>query len=295
MIEIRSQAKGGGEQMTHTGQRGRRRHVGRRNWWRHAVALPVTLFWVAPIAFVILTSIRSQDDMANNGMDLLPRSFSISSFKTAITQGLVGTGLVNSGIIVISSVIVALFLASLAAFGLSRFHIPFSRTILLAMLAANLLPPQILLVPFWQYAQRLHIYDTRFVVIVVEVCFGLGFYTFFLYSFMAGIPTEIIEAAQLAGASSARIYASVMIPLCRPALAALAALAVTFVYNNLIFPLSLMQSTSKFPVTTTLLNLQGSFSSFWNVVAAGALIAALPTAIIFFAFQRSFTVGLAVK
>jgi multiple sugar transport system permease protein len=162
------------------------------------------------------------------------------------------------------------------------------------MLAGNLLPPQILLIPVSRIAQGMGIYDTLFALVVVQVGFGLGFYTFVLHGFMRSLPSEVFEAALLDGSGPGRTFWSIVLPLCRPALAALAALATTWIYNDLIWAMTVLQTDTKFPITAALLNLQGGYSNSWNVIAAGSLVAAVPTAIVFFAFQRHFVSGLLV-
>src|SRR5690606_32563794 len=151
-----------------------------------------------------------------------------------------------------------------------------------------------LLIPVSSITQSLGIYDSLFALIVVQVGFGLGFYTFVLHGFMRSIPNEVLEAAVVDGAGSARIYARIVLPLCRPALAALAALATTWIFNDLIWALTVLRTETKFPITVALLNLQGGFVSNWNVVASGAVLAAIPTAVVFFAFQKHFVSGLLV-
>jgi multiple sugar transport system permease protein len=162
------------------------------------------------------------------------------------------------------------------------------------MLAGNLLPPQILLIPVAKICELLGIYDTLFALVVVQVGFGMGFFTFVLYGFMRSLPYEMFEAAKIDGAGDLRIYATIVLPLCRPALAALAALESTWVFNDLLWTLTVLRTDAKFPITAALLNLQGGYTTSWNVVAAGALIAAVPTTIVFFAFQRHFVSGLLV-
>jgi multiple sugar transport system permease protein len=170
--------------------------------------------------------------------------------------------------------------------------VPFRRAILLTMLAGNLLPPQILLIPVAHIAESLGIYDTLFGLVAIHVGFGLGFYTFVLHGFMRSIPTEITDAALIDGAGPVQVYGRIIMPLCRPSLAALAALATTWIFNDLIWSLTVLRTQAKFPVTAALLNLQGGYVSNWNVVAAGSLLAAVPTAAVFFAFQRHFVSGL---
>ena len=117
------------------------------SWIFHAIMAPVALLWVLPMLFVLFVAVRSFDDITGNGLGALPASFSFDGFVTVFTAGLVGEALVNSLIVTVFTVFLSLLLASWAAFALSRFHIPFRRGILLLMLAGNLLPPQILLIP----------------------------------------------------------------------------------------------------------------------------------------------------
>jgi multiple sugar transport system permease protein len=271
--------------------RARRRRGG---WGYHAVMLPVTLLWVAPMIFVVLVAIRSFDDIAGRGLGALPASFSLQGFTSAFTDAQLGPALRTSILLTAPAVLVALALASMGAFALSRYRLPMRRTILLVMLAGNLLPPQVLLIPVAKMSENLGIYDTIIGLVAIHVGFGLGFYTFVLHGFMRSLPRELTEAAVIDGAGPMSVYARIVLPLTRPALAALGALATTWIYNDLIWALTILRTEAKFPVTAALLNLSGGYVSSWNLVAAGTLIAALPTAVVFFAFQRHFVAGLLV-
>jgi len=256
--------------------------------------VPFTILWLAPIVFVVLIALRNFDDIAARGLGALPGNLSLDGFAGALADGRVARALVNSAIVTVFAVAASLALASAAAYALSRYRIPFRRTLLLIMLAGNLLPPQILLIPVSRIAQDLGIYDTLFALVIVQVGFGLGFYTFVLHGFMRALPTEVFEAALLDGAGSGRTFWSIVLPLCRPALAALAALATTWIFNDLIWAMTVLRTEAQFPITAALLNLQGGFSNSWNVIAAGSLVAAVPTAIVFFVFQKQFVSGLLV-
>ena len=115
-----------------------------------------------------------------------------------------------------------------------------------------------------------------------------------LHGFKRSIPAELTDAARMDGAGPFQIYARIIMPLCRPSLAALAALATTWIFNDLIWSITVIRTEAKLPVTAALLNLQGGYVSNWNVVAAASIVAAVPTAIVFFAFQRHFVSGLLV-
>lgn len=260
----------------------------------HAVMIPVTILWVIPLVFVVLVAVRSFADLAANGLGRLPASVTLDAFGTAWQTGGIGASLVNSVVVTFFTVVLVLFLSSLSAYALSRYRIPFGRGILLLMLAGNLLPPQILLIPVSRICEGLGIYDTLFALVAVQVGFGMGFFTFVLYGFMRALPQEMFEAARIDGASPLRVYASIVLPLSRPSLAALAALESTWVFNDLLWALTVLRTQTKFPITAALLNLQGGYTTQWNVVAAGTIIAAIPTTIVFFAFQKHFVSGLLV-
>ncbi|MFI5889944.1 carbohydrate ABC transporter permease [Actinoplanes sp. NPDC051513] len=264
----------------------------RRRWVFHAVMAPLTLLWVAPMVFVLVLAFRSFDDIAQNGTAAWPSTFTFSGFKTAMGAGAMGRALWISIQVTVPAVLLSLLLASWAAYALSRYAIPGRRAILLTMLAGNLLPPQILLIPVSRVMESLGIYDTLVALVAIHVGFGLGFYTFVLHGFMRSIPAELTEAARIDGAGPVQIYARIIMPLCRPSLAALGALATTWIFNDLIWAITVLRTEAKLPVTAALLNLQGGYVSNWNVVAAASVVAAIPTAIVFFAFQRHFVSGL---
>ncbi|MDN4599156.1 carbohydrate ABC transporter permease [Leifsonia virtsii] len=260
----------------------------------HTSGILISLAWFAPILVVLITSFRTFDDISANGIASLPHTFTLSTYVQAWNQGGLFQALVNSMIVTIPTVVLTLLLSAAAAFGLSRFRIPFRRTILLLMLAGNLLPVQMLLIPVARITQQLNVYDTLGALIAVQVAFGIGFYTFVLYGFMRTIPNELQEAATLDGASTVRIFLQVILPLTRPALAALGALSFTWVFNDLLWSITLLQTSEKLPITAAVLSLQGQYVSSWSVIAAATVVAAVPSTIVFLLFQRSFIGGLAL-
>jgi multiple sugar transport system permease protein len=135
-------------------------------------------------------------------------------------------------------------------------------------------------------------YDQYLGIALIHVVFQVGFCAFVLSNYMRTLPRELTEAALVDGASVWRIYRSVILPLCRPALAALATLEFTFMYNDFFWALLLMKTGTKRPITSALNNLQGQFFTNNNLVAAGALMVAIPTIIVFLLLQRQFIRGL---
>ncbi len=158
--------------------------------------------------------------------------------------------------------------------------------------AANLLPQQSLLIPLFRFFLRVGLYDTYWAVIIDHIAFQMGFCTFVLSNYMKTLPKELTEAAFVDGAGVLRQYLQIILPLCRPPLAALATLQVTWVYNDFFWAVAFLSSGDKFPVTSALANLQGQFFIDYNLLSAGSVIVAIPTLVVFFALQRHFVSGL---
>jgi multiple sugar transport system permease protein len=265
-----------------------------KTFFFHAGAGGLSVLWLLPILLVLVTSVRSFDDIASNGLGGLPKSFTLDGFGQAWNEGGEARAMLNSLLVTLPTVFAALALSAAAAFALSRFAIPFRRSIILLMLTGNLLPPQILLVPVSKLTELLGIYDTLPALVIVQVGFGLGFYTFVLQGFMRTIPDEIQQAAVIDGAGPVRIFLAIILPLTRPALAALGALAFTWTFNDLLWAITVLRTETVMPVTPALLGLQGQYVSTWNIIAAGSVIAAVPTVAVFLRFQKHFISGLAI-
>ena len=260
----------------------------------HMTASILSLLWVGPLVMVVALSFRSFDDILGNGLMAAPRSFTVHGYTDAWGRGGGRRGMINSFIITLPALTIALMLSSLAAFGMSRYRVPFRRTILLIMLGGNLLPPQIMLIQLARNAEALGIFDTYYAVIILHAAFGLGFYVFVLYGFMLAIPSEIQQAAVIDGATPFQIYRTIILPLSRPALASMGALGFTWIFNDLLWSITVLRSESKMPVTASLLGLQGTYVSNWGLISAATITAAIPTLIVFLLFQKSFVGGLTV-
>ncbi|MFJ3771954.1 carbohydrate ABC transporter permease [Streptomyces sp. NPDC090075] len=258
----------------------------------HLGAGALAVLWLLPIALVLVTSLRTFDDIAAHGLGSRPHSFTLSNFGQAWSDGGQQQAMINSLLVTVPCVLVTLALAAMAAFALSRYELPFRRALLLLMLGGNLLPPQILLIPVSKLSELMGVYDTLPALIGVQIGFGVGFYVFVLHGFMRSIPVEIQQAAVVDGAGPWQIFRRIILPLTRPALAALSALSFTWIFNDLLWAITVLRSDSKMPITAALIGLQGQYVSMWNVIAAGSVIAAAPTVAVFLRFQRHFVAGL---
>lgn len=269
----------------------RRRRVTPGRVLLYAVLVVVSLAWLFPVAWAVYNSFRDYAYTALNGYVSFG-GFTLGNYADAWAQGNFTQFFLNTVIIVLPSVLVTLFFASMAAFVLARFSWRFNITMLVFFTAANLLPPQSLLIPLFRFYVRVDLYDTYWAVIITHIAFQMGFCTFVLSNYMKTLPKELTEAAFVDGASVLRQYVQIVLPLCRPPIAALATLQVTWVYNDFFWVVAFLSTGEKFPITSALQNLRGQFFTDYNLLSAGSVIVAIPTLVVFFALQRHFVSGL---
>jgi multiple sugar transport system permease protein len=280
----------------------RRRRIRPRRLALYAFLSFMAVTWLFPLAWAVYTALRPYADTAQRGYISLPGTLNVDNFINAWNQANFPQFYLNSLIVAIPSVILVLFLASMVAFAVTRFSWRFNLLCLMLFTAGNLLPPQVIIVPLYRLYLLLPIppplsdngllYDQYFGIILIHIAFQAGFCVFVLSNYMKTISRELTEAALVDGASVFRIYWNIILPLCRPALAALATLEFTFIYNDFFWALLLMKSGDRRPITSALNNLQGQFFTDTNLLAAGALLAAVPTILVYIALQRHFISGL---
>ncbi|WP_081993777.1 carbohydrate ABC transporter permease [Kocuria sp. ZOR0020] len=257
------------------------------------IVLSVIAFaWMVPLLWALYTSLRPYSETAEKGYVSLPDTLTFQNYVTAWTQGNMGQYFLNSLIIAVPAVIIVLSLSSCAAFVLSRFSFKFNIPMLMFFTAANLLPQQVVITPLYRLYLELGLYNTYAGLVVINVAFQMGFCVFVLSNFMRALPKELTEAAQIDGAGVWRQYWQVVLPLTRPALAALATLEFAWIYNDFFWALVLVRDGDRMPVTSALNNLQGNFFVDNNLVAAGAIMIALPTVLIYILLQKHFVAGL---
>ena len=268
-----------------------------------AFLLLSSLAWLFPLAWAVYNSFRDYSYTQANGYVSFG-GFTLANFVDAWQGSGLGRYFLNSVIITVPAVLLTLLLSSTVAFVLARFRFRYDVALLGLFTAANLLPPQALLIPLYRFFLAVEVpywfsysgnlLDTYYAVIAVNVAFQTGFCTFVLSNYMRTLPYELYEAAQVDGVSIWRQYWQVTMPLCRPALAALAVLEVTWIYNEFFWATVLLQSGDKFPITSALNNLRGQYFTDYNLLSAGSVLIALPTVVVFFVLQRHFVSGLAL-
>jgi multiple sugar transport system permease protein len=259
------------------------------------------LAWLAPLLWALYSAMRPYAETSEKGYVSWPDTLTFDNFTNAYQQSDMSHYFVNTMIIAVPAVLLTLFLSSMVAFYVSRFDFRLNLALLLVFTAGNLLPQQVIITPLYRLYLLIDLpgitmsgklYDSALGLVLIHVAFQSGFCAFVLSNYMRTLPHELTEAALVDGASVWRQYWQIVLPLCRPAMAALATLLSIWIYNDFFWALVLISTGENMPITSALNNLTGAYFTDPNLVAAGALLTAIPTLIVYFVLQRQFVSGL---
>ncbi|MGA2514025.1 MAG: carbohydrate ABC transporter permease [Candidatus Limnocylindrales bacterium] len=288
--------------------RPKRRRTKPRRVALYAFLVAITFIWLVPFLVAVYEAFRTYADTQKNGIFSIAQSLTIDNFIKAWggTEPSFPQAYLNTLIVTIPSVIVVLIVGSMVAYAVSKFSWRLNLVVLMLFTAGNLLPQQAIILPMyrlfithllpWPFTDNggTLLYDQWIGLIVINVVFQMGFVVFVLSNYMKTLGKEIIEAALVDGAGVLRIWGAIVMPLCKPALAALAALEFTFIYNDFLWALLLMSTQDKRPITGALNTINGQYYTDYNLLAAAALLAAVPTILVFLVLQRYFVSGLSL-
>lgn len=265
--------------------------------------IAVTAFiWLVPLVGAVYASLRPYAETVRDGFFSWPSTLTLDNYRGAWEQGDIPRKYWNTAVILVPSLIFTLFFSSMVAFVCSRFSWKFNIFMLSLFTAGNLLPQQIIIQPLFQFYNRVNLPEwlsnsgrlngSALGIILIHVAFQSGFCTFVLSNYMKLLPKSLNEAARIDGAGVWKQYWQIIMPLTLPALAALATLEFTWIYNDFFWAVVLEQQGADRPITSSLANLGGEYFSDDNLIAAASMFVAAPTLIVYFLLQRYFISGL---
>ncbi|MEP1200647.1 carbohydrate ABC transporter permease [Tateyamaria sp.] len=256
--------------------------------------LPVALIlWLLPLLAIFLTSIRSAKDINSGNVFGWPSEFALIDNYTAVfTQSAAAQYMWNSVLITVPTVAISVALACLAGYALAIYKFRVALPLFFLFVAGNFIPFQILMVPVRDMSVQTGLYDTITGQFLFHAAFQTGFCTLFMRNFIKALPFDLVESARIEGIAEWKIFWYVILPLVRPAIAALAVLIFTFVWNDFFWANVLTQGEAAKPITAGVRALNGQFVNNWHLVSAASLLAAIPPVACFFLMQKHFISGL---
>ena len=252
------------------------------------------IIFMTPVYGAIVTAFKSQAEVSAGGYWTPPTSLAGDNFARVMDpeQGNLGLYLKNSLLLTVPATIFSITLGTLAGYGLGKYSFRGDGMLFVFIVAGMFLPPQIALIPVFRLMNYIGLYDTLWAVIIVHTAFGIPICTLVMRNFFQVVPNALREAALIDGANEYSIFFRIMLPLTLPALAVLATLQFTWIWNDFLWPFILTQRADSRTIMVGILNLTGQYTVDWGGQAAASLIGSLPTLFIFIFFQRYFIKGL---
>ena len=252
----------------------------------------LTIFCIFPFAWIIATSLKDLSETFLIPPTWVPRHFTLDNFVKIWTIQAFGRYFFNSLIVSGCTTLLSIVLASLAGYGFSRFRLPGGHAMMVAVLAAQMFPGIVLLIPYFTMASRLQMLNTYPVLVVAYTSFSLPFCVWMMKGFFDGIPTELDEAAVIDGCSALGAFTRVVLPLSLPGLVATAIFSFLVAWNEYLFAVVLATRESMYVVTVGIASNIGQFRIQWNELMAGAVLATIPTIVLYALLERHLVRGL---
>ncbi|AIV36138.1 MULTISPECIES: carbohydrate ABC transporter permease [Streptomyces] len=253
----------------------------------------VGLFWLVPTIGLLLSSLRTPQDMAASGWWKVftePSQLTFQSYEELLKNGDITSSLLNTALITVPATVLVVVIGALAGYAFAWMDFPGRDWWFLAVVGLLVVPVQVALIPIAELFGKIGLFGSMIGVILFHVGFGLPFAVFLLRNFFAEIPRELLEAARLDGAGELRLFARVVMPLGGPAIASLGIFQFLWVWNDMLVALIFSDSGSQ-PITVALQTQVRQFGNNIDVLAPGAFISMVIPLAVFFAFQRQFVSG----
>lgn len=256
----------------------------------YAVMIAFAIFYLLPVYLLVVTSLKSFDQVSLSRMWSLPTSFSLESFRQA--WSVLNLGFINSFKLLVPATVISCLLGSMNGYVLAKWKFRGADALFTAILFGMFIPYQSILIPLVQTLQRLDLYGSLGGLILTHVVYGIPIVTLIFRNYYVAVPTELLEAGKIDGANFFGIYRHIIFPLSIPGFVVVAIWQVTAIWNEFLFGLIIANSPSDRVVTVALQNIAGSQVTYWNVQMAGALLVALPTLLVYVFLGRWFLRGL---
>jgi ABC-type glycerol-3-phosphate transport system permease component len=271
--------------------------IGSHRWQRIMGKVALTTLFIGlgivfliPFYWMVISSIRSPERIFADASKLFPTEVALTSYQNLFSEQSYGQWYLNSIVIAFGFAMVAVTVCTLAAYPLARFDFPFRNTIFFTILASQMLPFHLLLIPLFMMMVNFKMIDTYLGVILPLVAHPFGL--FYMRQYMLSLSSEILDAARVDGASEYQVFLQVVLPLVKPAIGTLFILFSLEGWNDLLWPLIVLRSDEKFTLAVGIAGLLGLYRPRWDLVIAASFLATFPIIVLFLFMQKLFIAGI---
>jgi multiple sugar transport system permease protein len=256
-----------------------------------SVLVVFAVIWLVPFVWAVVTSLRPEGEIANHPTSWWSNHWTFSAYRNVINSTDIGWWYLNSFIIAALSVLFTVIVCSMIGFALAQTRFRARGAVAALVLIGLMIPTQVLILPQFQEFRVTGLLGTYWAIILPTVAAPVAVFVF--QAFLAGIPTSLVEAARMDGASWWRVYRQVCMPLCGPAISAVSIFTFVTTWNNLLWPLLVLNHTKQMTIPVGLATVQGGFGIRYAEVMASAILGLIPLLAVFLLFQRRIVQGVA--
>ena len=258
----------------------------------YGVLLTMTFLIIVPVLWMVSTSLKSEDAIWDTPIEVIPSEPTLFNFKNLWSTHPFLQYLQNSLIVVCSSTLISVARSTFAGYGITRFKFRGRGVYMAFLLATQLFPSIMLLIPYYKIFMTLGLIDNITALVITYVSFTIPFCTWMMRGYFAGISKDLDQAAAIDGAGRIRVFTSVVLPIAWPGVAATAIYAFIAGWNEYLFAMAFINTDTHKTVSLGIGQLIGEYRILWGELMAGALYALIPMAVIFIFFNRYLVSGL---
>ena len=257
-----------------------------------AIEVVLLTIWIFPLVWLVITSIQLESDVISTSLRLWPQNPTLENYRKAFNSTQILNWMANSVIISFSTMILTLLVDAPIAYAFAKIKFPGKEILFWIVMAGMMVPFQVLIIPLYQQFNAFGIVNTLAGATLPRLALPVGI--FILKQFFEGIPTALEEAAFIDGANRYRIFATIIVPLGKAAMATVIILSFINAWNDFLWPLIVINDTAKYTITVGIANFQGTHGTDYALIMSGALIASIPQFIFYAFFRKKIIAGIAM-
>ncbi|GAB2717642.1 carbohydrate ABC transporter permease [Paenibacillus thermoaerophilus] len=262
-------------------------------WGTYAILFAITLIWLFPVLWTVLSSFKTQDDLYRWPPALIPPTFSLEHFVAAFEKGNFGTYFMNSTIVTITSTLLLLLINAMAGFALAKYRFKGDSILLIGFISTLMIPLEVIMIPIFKVISFLGLYNSLLGIIIPPAATPTG--VFLIRQYLLSVPDELLEAARMDGAGEWKIFWRIILPIAKPIISVLAIFSFMWRWDDFLWPLIVINNPEKYTIQLALSNFIGEYNVDWGSLLAMSTITMIPVLVVFLLFQRQFVQGIATS
>jgi alpha-1,4-digalacturonate transport system permease protein len=260
---------------------------------RCTILLLLVFLFLFPILWTVMSTFKSSEELYSSTLTFFPKVFTLENYKLAFSKGNFGLYFWNTTFVAIVGTILTVVINTMAGYALAKYKFKGSQVFLILFISTLMIPLEVIMNPIFTVITNFGLYNSLWGLIIPAAATPTG--VFLMRQYLLTIPDDIIHSARIDGASELRIFLSIIVPIAKPAIAALAIFSFMWRWNDFLWPLIVTTDPKKYTVQLAISNFSGEFTVDWNSLLSMSTIAMIPVIIIFIIFQKHFVKGLATS